>query len=41
VLGLATRGMKTTQIAGGLCVSTQTVHSRSEAVIFALKQGYI
>ena len=52
VLGLATRGMKTTQIAGGLCVSTQTVrthfkniyqkigvHSRTEAVVFALQQG--
>ena len=52
VLGLATRGMKTAQIAGGLCVSTQTVrthfkniyqkigvHSRTEAVVFALQQG--
>ena len=54
VLSLATRGMKTTQIAGGLCVSTQTVrthfkniyqkigvHSRTEAVVFALQQGLI
>ena len=54
VLGLATRGMKTTQIAGGLCVSTQTVrthfkniyqkigvHSRTEAVVFALQQGLV
>ena len=54
VLGLATRGMKTKQIAGGLCVSTQTVrthfkniyqkigvHSRTEAVVFALQQGLI
>jgi DNA-binding CsgD family transcriptional regulator len=54
VLGLATRGMKTTQIAGGLCVSTQTVrthfkniyqkigvHSRTEAVVYALQQGLI
>jgi DNA-binding CsgD family transcriptional regulator len=54
VLGLATRGMKTRQIAGGLCVSTQTVrthfkniyqkigvHSRTEAVVYALQQGLI
>jgi DNA-binding CsgD family transcriptional regulator len=54
VLGLATRGMKTKQIAGGLCVSTQTVrthfkniyqkigvHSRTEAVVFALQQKLI
>ena len=54
VLGLATRGMKTKQIAGGLCVSTQTVrthfkniyqkigvHSRTEAVVFALQQGLV
>jgi len=54
VLGLATRGMKTIQIAGGLCVSTQTVrthfkniyqkmgvHSRTEAVVFALQQGLV
>jgi DNA-binding NarL/FixJ family response regulator len=46
--------MKTTQIAGGLCVSTQTirthfkniyqkigVHSRTEAVVFALQQGLV
>jgi DNA-binding CsgD family transcriptional regulator len=54
VLGLATRGMKTKQIAGGLFVSTQTVrthfkniyqkigvHSRTEAVVFALQQKLI
>jgi DNA-binding CsgD family transcriptional regulator len=52
ILELATRGMKTNQIAERLCVSSQTVrshfkniytkigvHSRTEAVVFALKQG--
>jgi len=54
VLDLATKGMKTVDIAGQLYISTQTVrshfkniyqkigvHSRTEAVVFALKQGYI